>query len=147
MLGTTFNFVFEAQMENLQFGDRLYYLTRTQGTNFLNNLEPNTFADIVMRNTALGDTYSTHLNGALFVTPDHIIELDRGIAQTDYDAGAGIDPVWDGSNPVQEAILGDKVVRDYTGSTIADVTHDVGGSLRGLGGDHYLLAGPQGPGR
>ncbi len=81
MLGTTFNYVFEFQMENLQFGDRMYYLTRTQGTNFLNNLEPNTFSDIVMRNTELGDIYSTHLNGALFMTPDYIIELDRGIAQ------------------------------------------------------------------
>ena len=116
MLGTTFNYVFEAQMESLQFGDRFYYLTRTQGTNFLNNLEPNTFADIVMRNTDLSDQYSTHLNGQLFVTPDHIIELDRGIAQEDYNgAAAGNDPMWDGSNPVMEAILGPKVVRGYTG--------------------------------
>ena len=93
MLGTTFNYVFEFQMESLQFGDRFYYLTRTQGTNFLNNLEPNTFADIVMRNTDLSDQYSTHLNGQLFVTPDHIIELDRGIAQEDYNgAAAGNDP-------------------------------------------------------
>ncbi len=99
MLGTTFNFVFEYQMESLQFGDRLYYLTRTQGTGFLNQLEPNTFSDLVMRNTELGDIYSTHLNGALFVTPDHILELDRGIAQTDYDAGAGIDPLWAPGEP------------------------------------------------
>src|SRR5690606_1529296 len=28
MLGTTFNFVFETQLENLQNGDRLYYLSR-----------------------------------------------------------------------------------------------------------------------
>ncbi len=62
MLGTTFNYVFEAQMENLQNGDRLYYLTRTQGTNLLNQLEPNTFTDLVMRNTDLGNDYSTHIN-------------------------------------------------------------------------------------
>ena len=148
MLGTTFSFVFEAQMENLQFGDRLYYLTRTQGTNFLNNLEPNTFSDIVMRNTALGDEYSTHLNGALFVTPDHIIELDRGIAQTDYNGAApGLDPVWDGSNPSLELILGPKVARDYTGSTVADATHDVGGYLRVQGGEHYVLGGTEGADR
>ena len=145
MLGTTFNYVFEAQMENLQFGDRLYYLTRTQGTNFLNQLEPNTFTDLVMRNTTLGDKYSTHLNGALFVTQDHIIELDRGIAQTDYNGAApGNDPVWDGSNPINEAILGPKVVRTYTGSTVVDATHDVGGSLRVLGGEHYVLGGTEG---
>ena len=63
MLGSTFNYVFEAQMENLQNGDRMYYLTRTQGQNILNQLEPNTFADLVMRNTELGDMYATHLNG------------------------------------------------------------------------------------
>ena len=145
MLGTTFNFVFEYQMEALQNGDRLYYLTRTQGTNFLNNLEPNSFSDIVMRNTALGDQYSTHLNGQLFVTPDHIIELDRGIAQADYNgAAAGSDPLWDGSNPVLEAILGPKVARDYTGSTVIDGTHDFGGTLRVQGGEHYVLGGTEG---
>ena len=158
MLGTTFNFVFEYQMEALQNGDRLYYLTRTQGTNFLNNLEPNSFSDIVMRNTALGGLYATHLNGQLFVTPDHIIELDRGIAQTDYNGGTladGRDPEWDGSNPVIEAILGPKVVRDYTGATtimvdpdgagpLAAVAHDVGGTLRVQGGEHYVLGGTEG---
>ncbi|KZD21169.1 peroxidase family protein [Tardiphaga robiniae] len=159
MLGTTFNYVFEYQMEQLQFGDRMYYLSRTQGTNFLNNLEPNTFSDIVMRNTDLGGIYSTHLNGALFTTPDHFIELDRGIAQTDYNPGAddpstpkiegaGIDPIWDGSNPVTEAILGPKVVRTYSGATIVDpltgITHDVGGTLRALGGEHYVLGGTEG---
>ncbi|MGH7909027.1 MAG: peroxidase family protein, partial [Thermodesulfobacteriota bacterium] len=35
MLGSTFNFVFETQLENLQNGDRLYYLSRVQGTNLL----------------------------------------------------------------------------------------------------------------
>ena len=97
MLGTTFNYVFEAQMEMLQNGDRMYYLTRTQGQNLLNQLEPNTFADLVMRNTELGDIYATHLNGALFTTPDLFLELDRGIAQEDYNgAASGRDPTWDG---------------------------------------------------
>ena len=147
MLGSTFNFIFEFQMENLQNGDRLYYLTRTQGLNMLNNLEPNTFTDMVMRNTDLGNIYSTHLNAALFTTPDHIIELDRGIAQQDYDAGLGIDPLWDGLDPVTEAILGPKVVRDYTGSTtvtVGTVDHDVGGYLRVQGGEHYVLGGTEG---
>src|SRR5690606_5050702 len=35
MLGSTFNAVFELQMENLQEGDRFYYLSRTQGLNLL----------------------------------------------------------------------------------------------------------------
>ena len=54
MLGPTFNFIFESQMENLQNGDRFYYLSRTQGMNLLNELEPNTFSDMVMRNTRPG---------------------------------------------------------------------------------------------
>src|SRR5262249_8686931 len=31
MLGSTFQFVFETQLENLQNGDRFYYLSRTAG--------------------------------------------------------------------------------------------------------------------
>jgi hypothetical protein len=69
MLGSTFNFVFERQMEHLQNGDRFYYLSRLQGTNMLNQLEPNTFSQLVMRNTDLGDAGSSHLPGNLFDTP------------------------------------------------------------------------------
>ena len=39
LLGSTFNFVFENQMERLQDGDRFYYLERTAGLNFLTELE------------------------------------------------------------------------------------------------------------
>jgi Ca2+-binding RTX toxin-like protein len=133
MLGSTFNYVFEAQMENLQNGDRLYYLSRTQGTNLLNQLEPNTFSDLVMRNTDLGDRYATHLNGALFVTPDHFIELDRGIAQTDYNGAAS------GNDP-------SSVTRSYDvlGYQQVDGNHDFGGSLRVTGGAHYVLGGTEG---
>src|SRR5262249_4049289 len=34
VLGSTFNFVFETQLENLQNGDRFYYLSRTAGLHF-----------------------------------------------------------------------------------------------------------------
>src|SRR5690606_18537394 len=53
MLGSTFNAIFEAQLENLQDGDRFYYLTRTQGLNFLNELENNAFSKLIMANTDL----------------------------------------------------------------------------------------------
>lgn len=76
-LGSTFNFIFEYQLEHLQNGDRFYYLSRTQGMNLLNLLEPNTFTDLVMRNTDLGDLHSTHLPGVLMSTTDMILELDR----------------------------------------------------------------------
>ena len=66
MLGSTFSFVFQMTMENLQDADRFYYLSRTQGLNLLNELENNTFAELVMRNTDLGDPGSTALPGNLF---------------------------------------------------------------------------------
>ena len=165
MLGTTFNYVFEAQMENLQNGDRMYYLTRTQGTNFLNNLEPNTFSDLVMRNTDLGDDYATHLNGALFVTADHVLELDKGIAQGEYGSrdynGAslpGSDPTW-APGESHSALIPFKVMRDYTTAvrgvapTVIDVDgnplttndiHNVGGTIRYTGGEHVVLGGTEG---
>ncbi len=53
MLGSTFNYVFEKQMEDLQDGDRFYYLTRTAGLNLLTQLEGNSLSELVMRNTDL----------------------------------------------------------------------------------------------
>ena len=51
LLGSTFNYVFETQLTNLQNGDRLYYLARTPGTNLRTQLEGNSFAEMAMRNT------------------------------------------------------------------------------------------------
>ena len=59
MLGSTFNFVFENQLEKLQDGDRFYYLERTAGLNFNTELESNSFAKLIMANTN-----ATHLPGA-----------------------------------------------------------------------------------
>ena len=69
LLGSTFNFVFETQMEKLQNGDRFYYLSRLEGTNFLNQLEGTSFSELVMRNT---DT--THLPFDVFSVPTYTIE-------------------------------------------------------------------------
>ena len=140
MLGTTFNFIFEYQLEQLQNGDRLYYLSRTQGLNLLDALESNTFADIMMRNSALGDVHAPHIYANAFLTPDHILELDRGIAQADYNDGTGRDPVWD--DPLLQAI-DPKVRRDYTNSTTV-AGHDVGGKLVFRGGEHVVLGGTEG---
>ena len=51
LLGSTFNYVFENQLLNLQNADRLYYLTRTPGMNLRAQLEGNSFAELMMRNT------------------------------------------------------------------------------------------------
>ena len=51
LLGTTFNYVFQTTMENLQDGDRFYYLNRTPGMNLRAQLESNSFAELIQRNT------------------------------------------------------------------------------------------------
>jgi Ca2+-binding RTX toxin-like protein len=51
LLGSTFNYVFQNQLENLQDGDRLYYLARTPGLNLRAQLEGNSFAELIQRNT------------------------------------------------------------------------------------------------
>ena len=134
MLGPTFNFVFETQMEQLQNGDRFYYLSRLQGTNMLNQLEPNTFAGLVMRNTDLGDGDASHLPGNLFDTPDLILEIDRS-------KQIGADPVQD--TAVLEAI-NPKVVRRDPGADVDGDGRADGGYLKFTGGEHVVLGGTEG---
>ena len=70
MLGSTFNFVFETQLENLQFGDRFYYLFRNQGEQLFAALEGNTFSDIIQRNTD-----ASHLPADIFALQDPVVDL------------------------------------------------------------------------
>ena len=74
-------------MENLQDADRFYYLSRTQGLNLLNELENNTFAELVMRNTDLGDPDSTAMPGNLFSA------FEMPILEMDPSKQLGADPV------------------------------------------------------
>ncbi|MEQ1816954.1 MAG: peroxidase family protein [Nitrosomonas sp.] len=71
LLGSTFNFVFETQMESLQDADRLYYLSRTAGLDFLTELEANSFSELIMLN--LPDV--KHLPFDSFSTPTHTFEM------------------------------------------------------------------------
>ena len=142
MLGTTFNYVFEHQMENLQNGDRFYYLSRLQGLNLVNELEPNTFTALVMRNTDLGDLHSTHLPGKLFDTVDYTLELDPLVKQV---TGLGLDGTADPTNPnaVLQA-LKPMVVRVGPGADIDGDGQGDGGFLRFTGGEHVVLGGSEG---
>jgi hypothetical protein len=72
MLGSTFNFVFERQMEDLQNGDRFYYLQRLDGLHLFGEMEANSFASMIMRNTD-----ATHLPSDVFSAPGLILEVDR----------------------------------------------------------------------
>ena len=61
LLGSTFNYIFEKQLENLQDGDRFYYLQRTDGLNFRFQLEGNSFAELIRRNTDFARRHGRHL--------------------------------------------------------------------------------------
>lgn len=71
MLGATFNYVFETQLEQLQFGDRFYYLFRNQGEQLFAALEANSFSDLVQRNSD-----ASHLPANIFAVQDPIIDLE-----------------------------------------------------------------------
>ncbi|MCR6636864.1 peroxidase family protein [Devosia sp.] len=124
MLGSTFNFVFETQLENLQNGDRFYYLARTAGMNFINELEQNSFASLIMQNTN-----TTHLPLDVFSTPTYILEVDRVARQ--FNEGLGnADPTDPGSPLVP------LVIRNNPATPGADTNY-----LRFTGGDHVVLGG------
>ena len=126
MLGSTFNFVFEEQMEKLQDGDRFYYLERTQGLNFLTELENNSFARLIMANTD-----ATHLPGDVFAAPGFTLEVD----QTSQFTGLGLegrdDPVGEGGETV--------VLRNNPNTPTPDANF-----LQYLGDEHVVLGGTAG---
>ena len=55
MLGATNDFIFRAQMEKLQESDRFYYLGRIPGIGLLNQIEGNSLAEIIQRNSDAED--------------------------------------------------------------------------------------------
>src|SRR3954452_4298583 len=71
ILGSTFNYVFQNTLEDLQDGDRLYYLARTTGLNLRAQLEGNSFAELIQRNT--DGTHS--LKADAFATADCRFQL------------------------------------------------------------------------
>ncbi len=127
MLGSTFSFIFELQLENLQNADRFYYLSRVQGLNFLNELENNSFAKMVLNNTDLGEL-GYALPGDIFSVPDHVMYVDKTI----QDKFGYVDPTHD--DPYLEAVS--KLVErlDTNGDGKIDY-------LRYNGLDHVLMQG------
>jgi Ca2+-binding RTX toxin-like protein len=125
MLGSTFTYVFELQIQNLQNGDRFYYLSRTQGQNLLNELESDSFADLIRRNTDTEDS-GMHTNGAAFQTADYIIEMDQS---KQYNKGLGnTDPTGDAD-----------VISAITGT--ASLVVRAANYLRFTGEEHVVLGG------
>jgi hypothetical protein len=71
LLGPTFTYVFEIQLENLQNADRFYYLERLDGLNLLSQLEANSFAELITRNTTLNGAQSADV----FARPDMVFNM------------------------------------------------------------------------
>src|SRR5262245_26045144 len=145
MLGTTFQFVFETQLENLQSGDRLYYLSRTAGLHFGAELENNSFAELVMANTD-----AVHLPADIFSTPTWTLEVDLA---RQFNAGVvlpGPDGVFgtadDVSAPRADPVvvgpfsaLIPLVIRDNPATAGPDTNY-----LQYTGEDHVVLGGTAG---
>lgn len=119
LLGSTFNFVFEVQMEKLQDADRFYYLSRTAGLNFLTQLEENSFSEMIDRVT---DT--KHLPFDVFSRPDFTFEL------------ANIN----GAGP--GAITDDPNTPEYNEADL--LTRTAGGVVRFAGPEHTVFGGTPG---
>ena len=83
LLGSTFNFVFEKQLEDLQNGDRFYYLQRLDGLNLVQQLEGNSFAELIRRNTDFQGGMDV-----VFNTADNIINA-ADLANPLFDPGDG----------------------------------------------------------
>ncbi|KWV56940.1 hypothetical protein AS026_32535 [Rhizobium altiplani] len=146
MLGSTFNFVFETQMESLQNGDRFYYLQRLDGLHLFSEMEGNSFAGMIMRNTN-----ATHLPSDVFSTPGLILEIDRtrqynpGLGETagadgilEDDPTTAVNEAADniGNDPTGGSILTPLVIRDNPQTPTLDTNY-----LRYTGDEHVLLGG------
>jgi Ca2+-binding RTX toxin-like protein len=100
LLGSTFNYVFESQMTDLQNGDRLYYLARTPGMNLMAQLEGNSFAEMMMRNTN-----AQALKADAFATADCKFELKNLNGTTQGFASSGNTVKDDPASECNEAAL------------------------------------------
>lgn len=168
MLGSTFNYVFEHQLEDLQNGDRFYYLSRNLGNTLFHSLEGNSLSQIVLRNTSADrvphdvfaapqlsfnlDSTQAELNAAgltgsaatgwRFNGAEHVVIQDTDEAST-IRGGLGDDSVWGkGGN---DRIEGDDGVDALMGGDGDDIITDLfgdGDRLQGEAGNDVLNPGP-----
>lgn len=140
MLGATFNYVFEGQLEDLQFGDRFYYLFRNQGNHLFQALEANSFSSLIQRNTD-----ASILPANIFTVQEPTIDLENlpnplpaGLFQT---AGQWR---WDGDEHIE--IHGHRTDADnIRGGQGDDALWGYGGNDRIIGGSgNDAIVGGQG---
>ncbi len=120
ILGATFGFVFETQMEALQDGDRFYYLSRNIGLNFLPELEANSFSELVLKNSDIRSA-GGHVPHDVFSAPNYIFEMSAILEASG--------PISD--NPATDV---DESLLRRTGT----------GPVRFVGGEHIVMGGTSG---
>jgi Ca2+-binding RTX toxin-like protein len=132
LLGPTFNYVFEIQLESLQNADRFYYLERLDGLNFLSQLEGNSFAELIQRNTTLNGANAADV----FSRPGLVFNMT---AQAACPPGT-VNP------PVNCAIVDDPTTNDGDPATTDDDERTVlvrmfDGTIRYTGPEHVIWNG------
>lgn len=135
MLGSSFGFAFQQQMEALQNGDRFYYLSRTNGMDMLGGLENNSFASMIMRNTDIADG-GAHIPANIFSSMEYILEVDQSVQ-------AMADPVSTELDPFLAA-MGTTLVERETGTgdaPLVDGAREYDNLLKFNGGEHVVLGG------
>ena len=153
MLGTTFNYVFETQLERLQDLDRFYYLERLDGLNLLTQLEGNSFAEVIKRNTTLtgapADVFSRpglvfNLTSILRTpgvisddpsTPENettlLVLLPNGTVR--YNGPEHV--IWNGRNPQADRVISSEGDDTLTGDGGNDVMEGGAGNDGFVGGE------------
>ena len=129
MLGSTFQFVFETQLESLQNGDRFYYLQRLDGLHLFGELEANSFAAMIMANTN-----ATHLPSDVFSAPGLILEINPAMQFNDLNG----DGTLEGGDPLNPGLLTQLVIRDNPATAGLDTDY-----LRYTGPEHVVLGGTE----
>ena len=135
MLGSTFGFVFQTQMENLQNADRFYYLSRTNGMNMIGELENNSFASMIIRNTDIKDG-GAHISADIFAAMQYILEVDTSVQTIEDPVSIDVDPFM--------AAMGTNLVERETAAPdapLVDGQLEYDNKLQFNGGDHVVLGG------
>lgn len=136
MLGSTFAFIFEMQLERLQDADRFYYLSRVQGLNLISELEGNSLAKMMLRNTDLEETGSA-IPGDIFSTPDRVLYVDlaRQLAMTGLEDPEHENAFWQALVPMVERGT------DAQGRSYLRYNGEEHVLIQGTDGDDHIIAG------
>ncbi|WP_122263123.1 peroxidase family protein [Ornithinimicrobium cerasi] len=140
MLGATFNYVFETQLEDLQFGDRFYYLFRNQGNQLFAALEANSFSSLIQRNTD-----ASLLPASIFTITDPSIDLENLPVPLPAQLSQLPDGTWRWNGDEHIAIHGNRTLPDrIQGGQGDDSLFGYGGNdrIEGGSGNDSILGGP-----